>query len=75
MQRWRRIWWWWLFAVALSFVALEATSIVFDQGGGAYTLSDTIRRWASWRPLAPLVCASCVFLLVHFFGQPNPPDG
>lgn len=71
MRAWTRIWWWWLFFIAASFVVLELTSIAFDGGGAAYTLSDTIRRWASWRPLAPLVCGSAVFLLVHWFGQKN----
>ena len=74
---WRRLWWRWLFAVALSWVLLEAASIVAAHHAGvtpveAWTLSDTIRRWSeAERWLAPLTIGTAAGLLWHFFGQKN----
>ena len=77
MTFWTHLWFWWLLAVALSWVVLEVGSIVagryWKQANDAtWTLSDTIRRWsAARRWLAPLVVGTCAFLLVHWFGMGN----
>ncbi len=70
---WTDLWWWWLLAVAVSFVALELTAVWAAGWHATWTLSDTIRRWArGWRPLAPLVIGTAVFLLAHWFLLANP---
>lgn len=73
-RTWARIWFWWLAAVALSFAVIEALSWYFI-GSPAWTLSDTIRRWAMihhWLPGVVALMASGLW--VHFFIQRNRHD-
>jgi hypothetical protein len=44
---WTNLWWWWLLSIALSFCLLEGVSIWRAGGAPTWTLSDTIRRWAT----------------------------
>ena len=77
-ETWTDIWFYWLLFILVSWLVLEVASILVAKARGDknisdWTLSDTIRRWATrygW--LAPVVCGTTVFLLVHFFLEHNP---
>ena len=77
-EAWTSLWWAWLLAVALTWFALEITSIVIAHARAQktvqeWTLSDTIRRWSAKRRwLAPLAVGVMAMLCWHFFGQLNP---
>lgn len=77
-KSWTEIWFWWLAAVAVSWLGLELASIVQAHLNGVrqvldWTLSDTIRRWsAAHRWLAPIAVGTAAMLCWHFFAQQNP---
>ena len=74
---WTELWFWWLFAVFITWLLLELDSIYAAHVVGTtnlsdWTLSDTIRRWAKTRRwLSPVVVGSTAFLLMHFFAEGN----
>ncbi len=78
LQFWTERWFYWLLAVLLSWMVLEAASIFAAHMAGAkdivdWTLSDTIRRWSVLhRWLAPVSSGFTMFLWAHFFIEQNP---
>jgi hypothetical protein len=74
---WTEVWWYWLLAVAASWVVLELGSILVarltrQSSEQVWTLSDTIRRWSVlYRWLAPLAVGVAAMLVWHFFAQAN----
>jgi hypothetical protein len=75
---WTAYWWWWLVAVFATFFVMEIAAVALawrthQRQYVVWTLSDTIRRWASaYRWLALVVIVAAAFLLWHFFVQQNP---
>jgi hypothetical protein len=75
---WTDIWFYWLVFVLVSWFVLEVGSILWakvkhNTNIMDWTLSETIRRWSGrFKWLAPVVCGTTVFLLVHFFVESNP---
>jgi hypothetical protein len=75
---WRAIWFYWLLAVFLSWLALELGAVALAHARGDphladYTLSDTIRRWNHrYRWLGPVVVGTAAFLLYHLLIEANP---
>ena len=69
---WRRIWFWFLLVVFLSFLGFELSSIAADHGYVTWTLSDTVRDWQVAHPwLKYIVGVAFIGLWVHFFVQKN----